>query len=551
MKKIISLCMSLILLSLSVAASASVDIIYTQGDTMIKGIVSAGELEYATEATVTVFDEDGNLNYMDIIPIAKDGSAEFLYDNQGNSGNYDFYIDISAFNKTEYVTLENFVGKDYWQIFISDMSGYAQSKAYTDMKTCFFAEKDKGLLNIDLSVYDLLAEADNVWKVMAEDYTASFGTVAEVTNAFYNAVYLCRMNETNDATLWYESMKTYLSTIIPKGENGIVIDEYTGETKVAILADVAGTDYTNTKDACDKLLKAGLFKAIEKATHYTDVKSAVKAYYNARYITKNPQNITENQYKNAMGAQVNSYNGVDGLFPDSASGSSGGTGGSGGGGGGGGGGANSSQNRNPGLVVTNPQEALESVSQKTEEQSGKMTFSDMEDAKWALKHVELLYEKGIISGTGDGLYSPHKNVTREEMAKMMVSLGGYEIITCELPFEDVDKNAWYYPYVCTAYKNGIFAGITDNLFGVKRNITRQEQAVVLYRMMKQKNVEMTPSSEQFADEDKIGTWAKDAVYSLRQKGILSGRGGNLFCPDEQVTRAEAAVFVANTYNHIL
>ena len=57
--------MSLILLSLSVAASASVDIIYTQGDTMIKGIVSAGELEYATEATVTVFDEDGNLNYMD------------------------------------------------------------------------------------------------------------------------------------------------------------------------------------------------------------------------------------------------------------------------------------------------------------------------------------------------------------------------------------------------------------------------------------------------------------------------------------------------------
>ena len=79
MKKIISLCMSLILLSLSVAASASVDIIYTQGDTMIKGIVSAGELEYATEATVTVFDEDGNLQFE-----TNYEEGDFFYDEIGS-----------------------------------------------------------------------------------------------------------------------------------------------------------------------------------------------------------------------------------------------------------------------------------------------------------------------------------------------------------------------------------------------------------------------------------------------------------------------------------
>lgn len=546
MRKIISLCMSLILLFLSVTVSANVEIVYTQGDTIIKGVVSAGELEYATEATVTVFDEDGNLNYMDIIPIAKDGSGEFSYDNQGNSGNYDFYVDISAFNKTENATLENFVGKDYWQIFTNNMSGYAQNKAYDDMKTCLFAEKDNGLLNIDLSVYELLANQDNVWKVIAEDYIAVYKDVKEVINAFYNAVYLCRMNETNDATLWYESMKTYLSTLIPRGENGIVIDEYTGETKSAVLADVAGTDYAKTKDACDKLLNAGLFKAIEKAKHYTDVKSAVKAYYNANYITKNPHNITENQYKNAIGAQVNSYDGVDKLFENSGSGSGSGSGSSGGFAGGG-----SSGGSNAGAVVTNPTVILQPISESTDEQSGKMTFSDMEDAKWALKHVELLYEKGIINGTGEGLYSPHKNVTRAEMAKMMVNLGGYEIITCEIPFEDVDKNAWYYPYVCTAYKNGIFSGMTENVFGVNRHITRQEQAVVLYRLLGFNNVEMTQGSDKFADGEQIGDWALDAVYSLRQKGILSGRGGNLFCPNDPVTRAEAAVFVANTYNHII
>ena len=136
-------------------------------------------------------------------------------------------------------------------------------------------------------------------------------------------------------------------------------------------------------------------------------------------------------------------------------------------------------------------------------------------------------------------------------AKMIVSLGKYEIVTCDLPFDDVDQNAWYYPYVCTAYKNGIFKGITANTFGVDKNITRQEQVAVLYRVLQQKNVEMTQSSEKFADEEKIGSWAREAVYSLRKNGIVSGRGGNLFCPEECVTRAEAAVFVANTYNHII
>lgn len=534
MKKIISLYMSLVLISLSVTAAASVDISYSQGSTIIKGVVSSGELEYATEATVTVYDEDGNLNYIDIIPVSKDGKAEFSYDNQGKSGRYEFYVDISAFNKTETTTLENFIGNDYWSNFIDTISVHARDKSYDSLKAALFGEKEKGLLDFDISIYDSLANTDNVWKAMAEDYMGSYKDVNDVLNGFYSAVHLCKMNETNDATGWYEAMKESLSSLIPRGENGIVIDEYTKETKAAVLTALASTDYSKNKDACDRLLETALFKAIEKAYHYTDVKLAVQAYYNARYITANPQNITESQYKSAMGASVNSYDSVNRLFVSSGSG----------------GGAGSSGNRNPAPVVTYPQGELESVSDRTDAQSGKMSFSDMEDAKWALKQVELLYEKGIISGTGDGLYDPHRNVTRAEMAKMMVSLAGYDIITCDIPFGDVDKNAWYYPYVCTAYKNGIFTGMTQDTFGINRNITRQEQAAVLYRLLMQKNIEMTQSTEVFADGEKISNWARDAIYSLRHSGIVSGRGGNLFCPEECVTRAEAAVFVANTYNHI-
>ena len=542
MKKIISLCTSLFVIFCSVTASANIEISNPQGSTIINCTVSLGELEYATEAMVMVYDGDENLNYADIIPIAKDGTAEFSYDNQGNSGNYTFYIDVSAFNKSESATLENFIGVDYWNSFTDKMAGYAQSKDYESMKTDMLAEKDKGLLDVDLSVYDKLTNKDNVWKIMAGNGLSSGNGASGVLNGFYSAVYLCRMNETNDASEWYEAMKDPISETIPKGENSIVIDEYTKETKAAILAAVASSDYSKTSDAYSKLLEAGLFKAIEKANHYTDVKKAVQAYYNAGYITVNPQKLTESHYKAAMGKQVSNFARVNNLFKTSSTGS-GGSGGSGGGSGGGSSGGSS------GFVAANPQE-IEPITEKTAEQSGKMTFSDMEDAKWALKHVELLYEKGIVSGIGNGLYNPHKNVTRAEMAKMMVSLGGFDLITCEIPFSDVDKNEWYYPYVCTAYKNGIFSGIEKDMFGVTRNITRQEQAAVLYRLLEQRGTGLKQGTEEFADGDAIGDWAKEAVYVLRQNGVLSGRGGNLFCPQDFVTRAEAAVFVANTYNLI-
>ncbi len=536
MRKIICLCLSLVLMSLSTTVHASLDIINTQGSITIKGMVSSGELDYATEATVTVFDEDGNLNYIDVIPVSKDGTAEFLYDNQGNSGDYEFYVDISAFNIIERATLEGFVGKDYWDLFISRMSGFAQNRAYDDLKTNLFAEKERGLLEFDDSLYNSLTDKDTVWVVMSEDCAAPYQNVDEILKGFQQAVYLCKMNEANDAAAWYEFMKESLGSVIPLGESGIVIDEYTVETKTAVLASIANTDYSKTTDASEALLKAGLFKAIENAYHYTDVKSAVKAYYNAGYITANPQNITENQYKNAKGSRVNSYSDVNSLFVTSGTIPNGGS---------------NIETSFGGGAVSHAPAVLQPISETVSEQSGKMTFSDMEDAKWALKQVELLYEKGIINGTGDGMYSPHKNVTRAEMAKMLVILGGYDIVPCDIPFNDVDPNAWYYPYICTAYQNGIFNGISGNEFGVDRNITRQEQAVVLYRLLAQKQVEMSQDSKGFADEENIGSWARDAVYSLRQKGIVSGRGGNLFCPNEAVTRAEAAVFIANAYSHIL
>ena len=205
-----------------------------------------------------------------------------------------------------------------------------------------------------------------------------------------------------------------------------------------------------------------------------------------------------------------------------------------GGGGGGGGGAVSTP-----IKIT---ESVKPVDTANGAHSGKMRFSDMEDAKWALEQVDALCEKGIISGVGDGKFEPHRYVSREEFAKMLCLLGGYEISTTDIPFKDVEPDSWSYPYICTAYKYGMINGVSDVAFSPKTMVNREQAAVMLYRILG-KDLEETSANFRFDDDNIISAWAKDAVYTLREKGIINGRTSKTFVPSEAMTRVEAAALL--------
>lgn len=49
----------------------------------------------------------------------------------------------------------------------------------------------------------------------------------------------------------------------------------------------------------------------------------------------------------------------------------------------------------------------------------------------------------------------------------------------------------------------------------------------------------------FADEKDIPSWAKSAVKTVKDMGIVEGRGGNRFAPDATATRAEAVTIILN------
>lgn len=181
----------------------------------------------------------------------------------------------------------------------------------------------------------------------------------------------------------------------------------------------------------------------------------------------------------------------------------------------------------------------------TPEENTKQIFADVPATHWGSKYINGLYEKGIVNGSGENLFQPENNVTREEFVKMVLLGMNIEVTSQDVPFSDVDTNEWYAPYVATAYQMGIIKGIDDDAFGVGQFISRQDMAVMADRILTSKGITAgTSEMIRYADNDQIDGYAVEAVQNLADLKVMNGDTNNRFNPAANATRAESAKIVS-------
>ena len=175
--------------------------------------------------------------------------------------------------------------------------------------------------------------------------------------------------------------------------------------------------------------------------------------------------------------------------------------------------------------------------------SGKATDID---GHWAKDSINYALENNLIDLIGNE-FKPNKNATRYNVVK---ALGRFKKIDVEKykgkSLKDVDANSEESAYVNWAIENGIIAGYEDNTFGGDREITREEIARILNLFaekfdIKVKNLE----APKFKDQNKISDWASKDVKEATEKGLLVGRDDGTFGPKDNLTRAEVAQMIVN------
>lgn len=181
-----------------------------------------------------------------------------------------------------------------------------------------------------------------------------------------------------------------------------------------------------------------------------------------------------------------------------------------------------------------------------EKEQAENRFTDMANVSWARDAINGLFDAGIINGKSDTLFAPNDTVTRAEFAKMLMGVFGLNSSAFTTSsFADVSTDAWYFQSVESAYNLGIINGVADGYFDPNANITRQDMAVMVMRAatVSGTSVTATEDATTFRDEAQISDYAKDAVTTLQMAGIINGVSDYEFAPLENATRAQAAVIL--------
>lgn len=529
--------------SLTINAYAAEDVGFRDGMVYISGSASNPN-SGVTISVVKLGEDKGNIEnvcYIDQVMSDDNSKYEFLFsmkdaaDGETLTGEYRAYIKC----KNTQIAVKEFSYADYTAVLEQIIS----AKSDTEILNLFGNEKEEQsltVLGLKMDLYKLLTEeqkadfakslfadgqigsdAQSVVKKINTNLSVALINTKTAVNISYGLELLGSMyDDITYQSLSDEAHRSFITESISMAGNvsdvGSVIKEYK-KSDALYKINIAGAG------AADSLIRQSAeILGINASSEYTkwcglSEKSLTGA--SVKLVTSLSKNRakTTDLLLSAMGEAMK-----DDSSPGGGSGGSGGSGGKTTGGG--------SGYTVPSDTVITPQTP---------------SFVDIDSALWAKDAIIKLCSQNIISGYGDNTFRPNNPITREELVKVLVKAFDIRGESGGMEFDDVDKNGWYYTYISAAYGSGIVNGTGNGKFGISENVTRQDIAVMLYRIIRSRGITLNEAlrSGSFADSGEISSYAAESVNALYSAGILNGYEDMTFRPSGNVTRAEAVYMI--------
>ena len=134
-----------------------------------------------------------------------------------------------------------------------------------------------------------------------------------------------------------------------------------------------------------------------------------------------------------------------------------------------------------------------------------------------------------------GELDPEAAADRGAVVTILWKIAGKPVVNYILPFADVDEESGIAEAVRWAASEKIVNGFEDDRFRADRKITREQLAVMLFRVARAENVD---TAADFTDIADVSDWAVDAVNWAVSEGIINGFEDRTLRPAGEVTVAE-------------
>lgn len=146
---------------------------------------------------------------------------------------------------------------------------------------------------------------------------------------------------------------------------------------------------------------------------------------------------------------------------------------------------------------------------------------------------------GYIKGYPDGSVQADGNITREEIAVILYRVMNHEY---EEPFKstgevfpDVEYGRWSVTEIEYLTEKGVIYGYPNGEFQPTGKLTRAEFAALIYRFVPEE-WKNKPAKDTFGDIE--GNWAYNEILAICGSGLMQGYEDSSFRPQNLITRAE-------------
>lgn len=174
------------------------------------------------------------------------------------------------------------------------------------------------------------------------------------------------------------------------------------------------------------------------------------------------------------------------------------------------------------------------------------SFLDVPAGAWYTDSVKYVSDMGLMSGVGNGRFSPDGTVSRAMIVTILYRMEGSPKTAKSSSFRDVKVGSYYESAVSWAAKNGIVTGYSNTKFGPDDSITREQFAAVLCRYAESRgeNVRSAQSLTRFKDASDISSYAVAPMKWAVSCGYMTGTSASTLPPRGTATRAQAAAIIA-------
>lgn len=170
------------------------------------------------------------------------------------------------------------------------------------------------------------------------------------------------------------------------------------------------------------------------------------------------------------------------------------------------------------------------------------SYTDVPSDHWAVSVINQAADTGIMQGRDNGEFGLGDTIKRCEFAAMLVRMMKWDKSTAQVSaFTDANTNDWFFAYVNTLAERNVYS---ESAFRPNDNITRREMAVMLVKALGYDELAKGETSSVFSDVTTDAGYIAVA-YNL---GIINGKSETVFDPEGSALREEGAAMMMRMYN---